>query len=254
MATASAIITSVVFLLILGARPNKLQQLQQIIEEKFIGEVDVTAIEDAAAYAMVDALGNRWSYYIPADQYADHVAQHQNAYVGIGITISVREDGKGFDILKVEPGSGADDAGIQPGDSVTQVEDQSAAELGLDGSKILIQGEEGTKVSLRILRGDKEITVQVERKFIQVTVATGQMLEDNIGLVTIFNFNERCAEETIDIIEQLLDEGAESLIFDVRFNPGGYKEELVILLDYLLPEGDLFRTLRYDRRRAGGYF
>jgi len=64
--------------------------------------------------------------------------------------------------------------------------------------------------------------------------------------VTIENFDERCAEESIDAIERLRKNGAEKLIFDVRHNPGGYAAELVELLDYLLPEGELFRTVRYD--------
>ena len=72
------------------------------------------------------------------------------------------------------------------------------------------------------------------------------MLEGNVGLVTITNFDARCAEETIAAIESLLDQGAEKLIFDVRNNPGGYKSELVKVLNYLLPEGDLFRSEYYN--------
>jgi len=71
------------------------------------------------------------------------------------------------------------------------------------------------------------------------------MLEDNIGLVTIVNFDARCFDESKAAIEQLLKEGATALIFDVRNNPGGYKDEMVKLLDYLLPEGVLFRSEDY---------
>ena len=77
-------------------------------------------------------------------------------------------------------------------------------------------------------------------------MAAYEMLENNVGLITIFNFDSRCAEETIAAIESLMKNGAEKLIFDVRYNPGGYASELVELLDYLLPEGELFRTVRYD--------
>ena len=76
-------------------------------------------------------------------------------------------------------------------------------------------------------------------------VAKGQMLESGLGLVSIVNFDSRCAEETLAVIEQLLEEGAQGLIFDVRFNPGGYKDELVKILDYLLPEGPLFRSVNF---------
>ena len=247
--TAASCAVFVVLFAAMGEE-NKLQELEEIIRERFIDEVDMTAVEDAAAAAMVDALGNRWSYYIPAAEYADHVANQENAYVGIGVTISQREDGKGFDVLKVEENSGAWEAGIEAGDILTGVEGQSADELGADGARALILGAEGSTVSVTVLRGEETLTFQVERKRIEVVVASGQMLEDNIGLVTIVNFNDRCAEETIAVVEQLLDDGAEALIFDVRFNPGGYKQELVELLDYLLPEGDLFRSLHYTGKES----
>lgn len=85
----------------------------------------------------------------------------------------------------------------------------------------------------------------VERRAIKTVVASGRMLEGNVGLVTIENFDERCAEETIAVIDALMAEGAQALLFDVRNNPGGYKKELVKVLDYLLPEGPLFRSLDY---------
>ena len=79
----------------------------------------------------------------------------------------------------------------------------------------------------------------------ETPVTAYEMLNNNVGLVTIYNFDSRCAEETIDAIEILLENGAEKLIFDVRNNPGGYASELVKVLDYLLPEGELFRTVHY---------
>ena len=73
-----------------------------------------------------------------------------------------------------------------------------------------------------------------------------QMITETVGYVAIDNFDIRCAQEAIAAIEDLLGQGARKLLFDVRYNPGGYADELVELLDYLLPEGDLFRTIRYD--------
>ena len=97
------------------------------------------------------------------------------------------------------------------------------------------------------------MTFTVERRQIQVAVAAGEMLDDGIGLVTIANFDERCAQETIDAIEELLSSGAQSLIFDVRNNPGGYKDELVEVLDYLLPKGALFRSEDYTGATSVDY-
>ena len=226
-------------------RKTKLTQLEDIINERFIGEADQTAMEDAAAAAMVDSLGDQWSYYIPASQYAAHMEQMQNAYVGIGVTISMPEDGEGVEVLQIEPTGGAKAAGMQIGDIILAVEGKYISEIGIDEAKNLIRGEEGTQVNLTILRGEESLTLAVTRQTIQVEVASGQMLEDNIGLVTINNFDERCANETLASVEALIEQGAQALIFDVRFNPGGYKTELVEILDHLLPEGPLFRSLYY---------
>ena len=225
---------------------SKLAELQSIIEQQFIGEVDVTAIEDAAADAMVYALGDRWSYYIPAASYQDHVDSMNNSYVGVGITIMVAEDDTGFLITKVEENGPAAEAGLQAGDVIVGISGQSAAGMTTSDASALVKGEEGTTVDMTIRRDGEEITYTVERRTVLIVVARGQMLEDNVGLVTITNFDARCAEETIAAIESLLDQGAEKLIFDVRNNPGGYKSELVKVLNYLLPEGDLFRSEYYN--------
>ncbi len=229
----------------LDAKTTKLDQLSQLIQEKFIGEVDTTAMEDAAAEAMIDALGDRWSYYISAADYDSHMDQMNNAYVGIGVTIQSREDGY-LDIVQVTAAGSAEQAGVLPGDVLIAADGRDCAEIGLTETKNQIRGEEGTSVTLTLLRGDQELSLDVVRAYIQTQVAQGQMLDETVGYVCIENFDSRCAEETIAVIEDLLSQGANSLIFDVRNNPGGYKTELCKVLDYLLPEGPLFRSEYYN--------
>lgn len=225
---------------------GKLDRLENLIQERYIGEADGEAMEDAAAAAMVKATGDRWSYYIPASQYEAHKEQSENAYVGIGITIQQAEDGSGFLIVMVNQDGSAQEAGIQVNDLLIAVEDQDVREMTADQVRELIRGEAGTKVSLTVMRQGEHQTLAVERRRIESAVATGQMQADGIGLVKISNFDERCASESIAAIQKLQQEGAKKIIFDVRNNPGGYAEELVKLLDYLLPEGDLFRSVSYD--------
>lgn len=225
---------------------GKLDRLENLIQERYIGEADGEAMEDAAAAAMVKATGDRWSYYIPASQYEAHKEQSENAYVGIGITIQQAEDGSGFLIVMVNQNGPAQEAGIQVNDLLIAVEDQDVREMTADQVRELIRGEAGTKVSLTVMRQGEHQTLAVERRRIESAVATGQMLTDGVGLVKISNFDERCASESIAAVQKLQQEGAKKIIFDVRNNPGGYAEELVKLLDYLLPEGDLFRSVSYD--------
>ena len=224
---------------------SKLDQLQAVIEKCFIGETDATVMEDAAAAAMVASLGDRWSGYIPAAEYQDYVDRSQNSYVGVGMSIRALEDGAGFEVIRVEPNGPAKEAGVEAGDVVVavfgqRVEGETASELSAR-----VKGEAGTTVDLTFLRGGEEFTLTIERREIQTIVAEGRMLENGVGLVSIYNFDARCAEESIAAIESLLEQGAQKLIFDVRNNPGGYASELVKVLDYLLPEGPLFRSEYY---------
>ena len=224
---------------------SKLDQLQALLVDRFIGETDKTVMEDAAAAAMVDSLGDRWSYYIPATQYDAHMEQMKNAYVGIGVTIAAEAQDNGFRVVQLEPDGGAVEAGMELGDVIVAVEGESVTELGIEESKNRIRGEANSFVKITVARNGEELELSVQRKLIQVTVAEGEMLSDEIGLITIANFDERCADETLAAVEELLQAGAKKLIFDVRFNPGGYKTELVEILDRLLPEGPLFRSLMY---------
>lgn len=225
-------------------KSSKLDDLESLIGECFVGEADLTKLEDAAANAMIQATGDRWSYYIPASSYETHMEQVKNAFVGVGITIQQAEEG--FLVVGVNPDGPGQEAGILAGDILIAVSDQDVREMTMDEVRNLVRGEEGSNVSMTLLREGQELTLSVQRRRIQTEVAKGQLLENGVGLVTIANFDERCADETIAAIEGLLAQGAEKLIFDVRNNPGGYASEMVEVLDYLLPEGDLFRTVRYD--------
>jgi len=229
---------------------SKLEELQALIEERFIGEADATAMGDGAAVGMIESLGDRWSYYISAAEYESYMEQMKNAYVGVGITVTLREDGTGADIIQVVKGGPAEEAGLLPGDVIVAVDGVYFDTSDMQDLTLRIKGVEGTTVDITILRDGAENVFTVERRTIEVTVAEGEMLEEGIGLVTIYNFDARCAKESIEAIESLLASGAKSIIFDVRNNPGGYKNEMVELLDYLLPAGILFRSEYYTGETA----
>lgn len=243
---------AVTLLVTIGRTPGstKLDQVEYLIKNRFIEEADMEKAEDAAATAMIDSLGDRWSYYLSAADYATHKEQVENAYVGIGITISPEENSQGFLILAVQKDSGAEAAGLLAGDIITGAESQDVRGMTTAQLRDIIRGKEGTSVSLEITRDSEVLRVQVKRMQILTEVVRYEMLENSIGLIAISNFDARCADETIAAIEALREQGAQALIFDVRNNPGGYATELVKVLDYLLPEGDLFRTLDYAGRET----
>ena len=239
-------VAAVALTLCFTAKPahyTKLEELADLLEQRFIDGVDRTKMEDAAADAMINSLGDRWSYYIPASEYADYVAQKKNAYVGIGVTISEKEHG--YLIEKVAEGGPAEEAGLLAGDIIIAVDGTNVAGMDVSEGKRLVQGKADTTVQITVLRGQEQKTFTVKRATVKTPVATATMLQGNIGLVKIANFNSNCAKETIAAIESLMEQGATALVFDVRNNGGGYAAEMNKVLDYLLPEGEIFRTLDY---------
>ncbi len=225
---------------------SKVLEIETVIDEFFVGESDAKTRADAAANALVESTGDRWSYYIPAEEYQSYEEQMANEYVGIGITISLDEESSGYAITEVTKGGPAEEAGVKVGDILIGVDDTDIRGMELAEVRTLVRGEEGTSVVLKLLRKGTEKTITTERRTIEQIVATGTMLDETVGYIRITNFDSKCADQTIAAIETVLEKGAESLIFDVRNNPGGYQSELVEVLDYLLPKGVLFRMKYYD--------
>ena len=244
VAAVAACLTLAVFSRSMMTNTSKLNEIERIVDYYYIGEKDEDVVLDAAAAGYIDGLGDRWSHYMNAEEYRSYKETMNNAYVGIGVTITVREDGY-IDVVSVQAGGPAEEAGIRSGDLIVAVSGKDVSDMELEEVKAMIRGAAGTKVNITVRTGDADRELQLTRREIETVVATGQMLADNIGLITIVNFDKRCAQETIAQIESLRQQGATALIFDVRFNPGGYKDELVEVLDYLLPEGPLFRSKDY---------
>ena len=231
--------------------PNsKLEELASVIDRRFIAEADQTAIQDAAADAMVEALGDRWSYYIPASQQDFYEERRNNSYVGIGVSVMQRADGSGYDVVSVTSGGPAEEAGILAGDILTHADGEPLGQLIVSDVQSRIMGEKNTKVVLTLLRDGETLEISVTRKTIHTKSAYGQMLDGEIGYVRIENFFDHSADDTIEEVEELTEAGAQKLIFDLRNNPGGYVHELVKILDYLLPEGPIFRSISYSGKET----
>ena len=228
---------------------TKVEELVSLLDEKYVDGLDMQRLDDYLSEAAVAATGDRWSYYISAKDFDAYLESNANAYVGIGVTILQPEEGDkdaaGFTIATVTHNSPAEKAGLLPGDVITAVEGSSALELGMEETKNRVRGEEETDVTLTILRGGEQKDVTITRATIEVEVVSYELLENAIGYIKINNFDSNCARDTLAAIDALREQGAQSLIFDLRFNPGGMKDELLKVLDYLLPEGPLFTSVDY---------
>ena len=222
---------------------EKAKEVYQVLDECYIGDVDEELMCDTVAEAMVYATGDRWSYYISAEDLEEHMEQISNSYVGIGVTVQLSEENS-FRVMEVVPGGPAFQAGVKEGDEFVSVDGTSCEGLELTDLRNLVRGEEGTEVQITFSRDGKEMEYTIVRASLETEVVSDKMIGDT-GYIAIYNFDATSARKSIDAVKRLQAEGAKALVFDVRYNPGGLKNELVKLLDFLLPEGPLFRSEDY---------
>ena len=230
----------------LGSDGKTLLQANRLITEKFVGDYDETAHREATLEAMVDSLGDRWSYYLTPQEYQQVQDTRSNSYVGIGITVS-RDEPDGLLILSVTQGGPAQEAGLTAGEIIRAVDGTPVTEETREDCVTAIKGAEGTTVRLEVEGTDGLCrTVEVERRTVRGITAAWEMVAGNVGLITIQNFYSGTADLVRQGVEELTAQGAEALVLDVRNNPGGYVTELTEILDLLLPEGDIFISRSYD--------
>ena len=214
-------------------------EIEKIIDDNYIGDADYNELYNAAAAAMVKSIGDKWSYFMNAEEYEAYKLSSSNEYSGIGVSVKVNSGGE-FEVFSVEESSPAANAGIAVGDIITAIDGENVSDKTLEDVSLLIRSKVNKDFPITLESGGDTKTVTVACEIIYKNPVSSRLLDGNIGYKKISNFEAGSSENTKKAIEQLLQTGATSFIFDVRNNPGGLLTELVDLLDYILPEGDLF--------------
>lgn len=228
-------------LLLLGRSGIALMQGYFLAKFAFVEtDADLNQAVDKALDGLVEGLGDRWSYYLDPESYQSTLESRANNYVGIGVTVTYeREDG--LLVQGVTEDGPAQQAGVVAGDIITHVDGTSIAGDARYEATNLIAGEEGTQVELTLLGADgSSRTVTCTRQTLKSESASSKMLEGGVGYVRLNNFYSGSADSLKKQVESLMEQGATSLVLDVRSNPGGFVAELIDMLDYLLPEGPVF--------------
>lgn len=217
-----------------------LVEIEKIIDERYIGDVSRETLYNAAATAMVRSVDDKWSYYMNQEEYAAYKLSSANEYAGVGVSIKLTDKGE-FEIIAVEDGTPAADAGLSVGERIVAVDGEPTEGLTTTELQELIRSKLNKNFPITVAdEKDNESTVTISCEVIYKNPISSSMLDNDIGYIKIANFEAGCSEGVIGAIEKLTAEGAKSFLFDVRDNPGGLVSELVSLLDYLLPDGDLF--------------
>ena len=211
-------------------------EIKNVVDDRYIDPVDRSTLGDNAAAAMIAALGDKWSYYMSPNEYKAFQLSSTNEYSGIGMAILKEEHG-GFEVISVNMDSPAALAGLTAGMVITSVDGIDLRDKTLDQARTLIRSRLNTKFTLGLSRGDP---IEVDCSGVYQSSVHCRLEKTMAGYVQILNFEAGTAQDAIDAIEDLLNQGASALVIDLRGNPGGLATEVADFLNYLLPSGTLF--------------
>lgn len=220
------------------AEAKRYIEIKDVVDEHFIDPVDRASMADAAAASMVSGLGDPWSYFMTADEYRAYQLSTANDYSDIGMSLVKDEASSGFQVIAVYPGSPAGNAGLSTGMIITAVDGEDLSAYSTDQVRTLIRSKLNTKFVLELSNG--LATIEVDCSNVNSGSVTFRMEKTGAAYIQIHNFEAGSGQSAVDAIEYLLGQGADSLVIDVRNNPGGLAGEAAVLLDYLLPAGRLF--------------
>ena len=189
--------------------------------------------------SFVAAVGDPYSYYYSAEEYAEFLDSMSGSEtkVGIGVMLEANYENRTMKITNVLPGSAAEAAGIKRGDFIVAVDGTRISEVGIDAAMSLVAGEVGTVVEITVLRGETEITVSATRIQLSDVTVVSEMLEGNIAYVQVIQFKDNTPAQFKSAIDRLKAQGAVGFIFDMRANPGGVLGSVVEMIDYIVPDG-----------------
>ena len=231
---------------------HKLAEIDREVRRLFIGEIDNQTLLDSIADGYVRGLGDRYAEYMPAERYVEHIRMTQGRMVGIGVEVMFDNEIRGgvIEIMNVTADSPAERAGMLIGDYIYKINGEPVAGLGYAESVNRIKGEEGTDVTLTVLRGGnfQEIEMTVTRAEVRVQTVRYELMQNNTGYIKIREFNQETPNEFKEALDNLERLGAKSFVFDVRNNPGGDLQGITQTLDYLLPEGPIIRIFYKSAR------
>ncbi len=222
------------------ALAQKYLEVKKVIDDYYVGDADEKTLSDASSAAMVKSLGDKWSYYMTPEEYEAYQLYSANEYAGIGVTIQEDEASGGFLINAVTAGSPAEAAGVKAGEIMLAVDGESVSGMTVSEVRTLIRSHLDESVTVTIKSGNETRDVEIDCTIIYTKPVSYRLLDNGVGYIAISNFESGAGSGAIAAVDDLLAQGASRFVFDVRSNPGGLLSELIKILDYLLPEGDIF--------------
>ena len=237
---------------------DKLTELAELYDKYYFYDVDKELLDEALTQAYIYGCGDQFSHYYTAEEWAKQQADATGTSVGVGIYVTMSDSGEIY-IVKVMSNSPADIAGLQEHDVIVAVDGKKVKEIGYTNATNMVGGEIGTEITFDILRAGEIISVTLERNYYDAQTVFYEMFQGNgkpLGYVKITEFLsiQTTGAQFKSAVNELMKNGAEGLVFDLRDNGGGDLSTILSILDYLLPEGPLVHIYQTGTEKPTTYY
>ena len=222
---------------------QKIEYLEKMIDQEYLGEVDNAEMAEGIYAGLVYGLGDVYSRYYTADEYAQETASTDGAYAGIGVSIQKNKNG-GVQIAECYEGGPGAEAGLQTGDVITAINDTDVTDMELSDVVSLIRENKDNTIVLTVFRENEEKSreISVDVTDVELPSVFGEMLDKKTGYIQITQFTGVTPQQYKDMFAELKDKGMERLVIDLRDNPGGLLTSVCDIIREILPEGLIVYT------------
>lgn len=212
---------------------SKLTKYREIIDKYYLGDIDETKLEEGAIKGYIEGLDDPYTEYISKEDMETYLDDTMGNFVGIGIYMIKNTKYDKIQVLSTIKGSPAEKAGIQAGDLIVSVDgvEYKADDMTTVSNKI--KGQEGTKVTVELLRGSENVKYELTRAKVKVNQVEGKVISNDIGYIKFTSFDETTAEDFKAQYQELAKKNIKSLIIDLRNNGGGIVDQALEIADYI---------------------
>lgn len=214
-------------------------RIYEAVSTRYVEEVDVDELMQASVKGMLDTL-DPYTQYMAKKQYDELKIGTKGKFEGLGINIGVRNSV--LTVISPIEGTPAHRIGIQAGDKIVQIEGESTKGFTTSKAASLLRGPKGTQVTITVERegAPEPVDYTITRDVIEVkSVSYAGILSDSIGYVRLRKFSQQSGEEVRSALTEVVEQGVNGLIFDLRMNSGGLLSEAVDVTDKFIPHGKL---------------
>ena len=223
-----------------------LSNVYALLDKYYLYDIDNEVMAENLLSAMVASLGDRYSYYVKAEDMQDYSEQYEGEYVGIGTYVTKMnplyadyEDPETWmlEIISPFPGGPADRAGLRANDLISHIDGESVFSLNATEASRMLRGTEGKELNLRVYRDGVTFELNLMPEHVVTPNLSYDVIYDDVGYLHLYMFNESSADSTLSALEDLKNRGIKSLIIDLRNNGGGTVDTSQAISDMFLSEG-----------------